>query len=76
MSVFRSNEGQYRPEQNSGYKHFSRSVFSGLLLDGGGGTTSLKSDTHPTKVNLGTVIPYLKKIQKTYESRDTRLEFC
>ena len=27
-------------------------------------------------MNLGTVIPYLKKIQKLYESRDTPLEFC
>ena len=25
---------------------------------------------------LGTVIPYLKKIQKIYESHDTALEFC
>ena len=31
--------------------------------------------THPTIVKLGTVIPYLKKIQKTYESDDTILEF-
>ena len=27
-------------------------------------------------MKLGTVIPYLKKIQKTYESRDTPREFC
>ena len=32
--------------------------------------------TYPTKMKLGTVIPYLKKIQKIYESRDTLLEFC
>ena len=32
--------------------------------------------TYPTKMKLGTVIPYLKKIQKIYESRDTPLEFC
>ena len=56
---------------------FTQCLFGAALRwGGGGGTTSLKSDTHPTKVNLGTVIPYLKKIQKTYESRDTRLEFC
>ena len=32
--------------------------------------------TYPTMMKLGTVIPYLKKIQKIYESCDTPLEFC
>ena len=32
--------------------------------------------TYPTMMKLGTVIPYPKKIQKIYESRDTPLEFC
>ena len=32
--------------------------------------------TYPTMMQLGTVIPYLKKIQKIYESRHTPLEFC
>ena len=32
--------------------------------------------TCPTMMKLGTVIPYLKKIQKIYKSRDTTLEFC
>ena len=32
--------------------------------------------TYPAMIKLGTVIPYLKKIQKIYESRDTPLEFC
>ena len=32
--------------------------------------------TYPTRMKLGTVIPYLKKIQKIYESRDTPPEFC
>ena len=32
--------------------------------------------TSPTIMKLGTVIPYLRKIQKIYESRDTILEFC
>ena len=32
--------------------------------------------TYPTMMKLGTVTPYLKKIQKIYESRDTPLEFC
>ena len=32
--------------------------------------------TYPTMMNLGTVIPYLKKIPKIYESLDTPPEFC
>ena len=32
--------------------------------------------TYPTMMKLGTVTPYLKKIQKIYEPRDTFLEFC
>ena len=31
---------------------------------------------YPTMMKLGTVIPYLKKIRKIYESRDLFLEFC
>ena len=31
-------------------------------------------DTYSTMMKLGTVIPYLKKIPKVYESRDTPLE--
>ena len=31
---------------------------------------------YPTMLKLGKVIPYLKKIQKMYESRDTIPEFC
>ena len=38
--------------------------------------SSLKSVTHITMMTLGTVIPYLKKIQKIYESRDTSHESC
>ena len=34
---------------------------------------SLKSVSYPTMMKLDTVIPYLKKIQKIYESRDTPL---
>ena len=32
--------------------------------------------TYPTMMKIGTAIPYPKKIQKIYESRDTPLEFC
>ena len=31
--------------------------------------------TYPTMMKLGTVIPYLRKIQKMHKSRDTSLEF-
>ena len=31
---------------------------------------------YPAMMKLGTVIPYLKKIPKLYESRGTPLEFC
>ena len=31
---------------------------------------------YPTMFKLGTVIPYLKKIHKTYKSRNTPFEFC
>ena len=32
--------------------------------------------TYPVMMKLDTVIPYLKKIQKIYQSRDTYPEFC
>ena len=51
--------------------------FFGLQTDVGGKKVPLlKSVTYPTMMKLGTVIPYPKKIQKIYESRDTPLEFC
>ena len=34
------------------------------------------SHTYPAMIKLGTLKPYLKKIQKIYKSRDTPLEFC
>ena len=61
---------------------------SGLLMDGGGERGEQKNSPllkcvtqsinllHPIMMQLGTVIPYLKKIQKIYKSRDTPLEFC
>ena len=33
-------------------------------------------DTYPTVMKPRTVIPYLQKIQKIYESRDTPSQFC
>ena len=47
---------------------------SGLLTDGRG--LPKICHTYPTMMKLGTVIPYLKKIQKIYQSRDTPPEFC
>ena len=32
-------------------------------------------DIYPKMMKLGIVMPYLKKIQKIYESRDTLLNF-
>ena len=32
--------------------------------------------TYPTVMKLGTVIPYIKKIRKIFESCDTPPEFC
>ena len=55
-------------------------AFSALLTDGGGGggggensPRSLKSVTHILQRWNVAVIPYLKKTQKIYESRDTPL---
>ena len=43
---------------------------------GGKGPLPKICHTYPTMMKLGTVIPYLKKIQNICESRDTLLEFC
>ena len=56
-------------------------IFSGLLTDVGGregGKAPLPKicHTYSTMIKLGTAIPYLKKIQKIYESRDKPPEFC
>ena len=32
--------------------------------------------TYPTVIKLGTIIPYLKRFQKIYKSRDAPLEIC
>ena len=53
-------------------------LFWGCSRMGGGGfMTPLPKiyHTYPTMMKLGTVIPYLRKIKKTYKSRDTSLEF-
>ena len=51
-------------------------------IRGGGGGGGKKGRVtkighiYPTIMKLGTVIHYLKKIQKIYKSRDTPLESC
>ena len=53
--------------------------FSGLLTDGGQGKrppVPKISHTDPAMMKRGTIIPYLKKIQKIYESRDSSHESC
>ena len=55
---------------------FRMGIF-GVAHGWGGGVPLPKiCHTYPTVMKLGTVIPYLKKIQKIYESRDTPSEFC
>ena len=50
-----------------------------LFGDGGTGQKGplpIICHTYPTIMKLGTAIPYLKNIQKLYESRDTFLIFA
>ena len=57
-------------------------VFLGLLTEGGEGEEVKKAllpkicRTYPKMIKLGTLMPYLKEIQKIYKSRDTLLELC
>ena len=50
-------------------------LFSGLLTDGGGGGGG-GGAFWPTMMKLGTVVPYLRKIQKMYKSRATFFDSC
>ena len=51
-----------------------------LELGGGAGKKPLPlpkiCHRYPTMMKLSTVIPYLKRMQKICESRDTPLELC
>ena len=52
-------------------------AFSGLpAVEGGKGPLPNICHTYPIMMKLGTVLPYLKKIQKIYQSCDTPSEFC
>ena len=56
---------------------FRMGIFGAAHEWGEGGQKGLKiCHTYPTMMKLGTVIPYVKKIQKIYESQDTHLDFC
>ena len=63
-------------------KFLTRAGWGWGMGRGGGGGGGQKGPlpktyyTYPTIMKLGTVIPYLKKIQKIYESRVTHFEFC
>ena len=54
-------------------------VFRGCSRMGGGAfwpALPKIRHTFPTMMKLSTIIPYLRKIQKMYKSRDTSLGFC
>ena len=59
---------------------FRMSFFGAAHGWGGGGAQKDPlpkiCQTYPAMFKLGAVIPYPKKIQKIYESRDTSLELC
>ena len=67
-------------EYSSTIFRMSGLAFSGLFAQnsgkGGWGFLPKICNAYPTMMKRGTVIPYLKKIFKIYESRDTPLEFC
>ena len=60
-------------------QRYSGWAFLGLLTDGWGAKRfplHKICHTYPSMIKLVPVIPYPKKIQKMYASRDTPLEFC
>ena len=63
-SVNPIQDGRFR-----GYSRMGGGPFWGALLP-------KIRHTYPKMMKLGTVIPYLRKIQKMHNSRDTFLEFC
>ena len=59
---------------------YSGWAFFGLLTGERGGAKKHLlhkiCHTYPTKLKLGTVMPYLKKIKKIYQSCDTHPDLC
>ena len=56
----------------------SLGVAHGWIMKGGDKKGSFPKicHTYSTMMKLGTVIPYLKKMQNIYESQDTPFEVC
>ena len=73
ISLFESFKSgrTFNPIQDGHFRGCSR-------MAGGRQKGLLPKITHiyPTMMKLGTVIPYLKEIQKIYESCDTTPDFC
>ena len=65
-SILRLHFGSWLVEDN--ILPYSGWAFSGLLPK--------NCHTYPTMMKFGTVIPYLKTIQKIHKLRDTILKFC
>ena len=63
-------------EQLSSLTLFRIGIFGATHGLGGGGGLPKICHTYPRVMKLGKFIPYLKEIQKMYESRDTCPEFC
>ena len=61
----------FNPIQDGHFRGFSQMGWGGQK----GRPLPKIRHTYPTMIKLDTVIPYLKKIQKIYESRDTSPEF-
>ena len=81
MRTIYSSENKLISWVETRFESYSGWAFSGLLTDGdgeGGKKAPLSKicHTYPTTMKLDTLISYLKKIQKLYESRDTSPEFC
>ena len=76
LNKFLSNNLKLSPG-NHPFNPIQDGPFRGCLLTDGGEpkrAPSLKSVTHT--LQLGTIISYLKKTPKKYESRDTPLDLC
>ena len=65
--------GKFNPNS---FSSIQDGYFRGCSRMGKGPSFPKICHTHPTMMKLGTVTPYLKKIQKIYKSYDTSPEFC
>ena len=72
--------GNYREIYKCTLTLFRMGLFGAAHGWGGGGLFAPPlpkiRQTYPTIMTLGTVIPFPRKIQKMYKSRDTSLELC